>query len=413
MFFNTCIFSASEHLEYLLVTQIIIEGNEKTKDFILLREIHHPSNGPLDKTLIENDRNRLENLGIFSLVSWELIPTENGTFILKYKVQESIQNTPPTVFPIYNESKGWSLGALWLFNNFQGRNQLLSLSGSIGGEDTYGINFKDPWLLNDRISFSIMVKKNLYESRFMNHEVELNSKQVGLGKWFSNQIKTEILCAIESKNFNAEKESVQYKYFDSNVNLKYDNRNIFWNPSSGVLISSSYKYMVGYDTKNFQTLIWDQSLSYFFRLNKLQRKTVFALNGSFKNTFGYKSIFFQDYLGGSNSIRGWKIPDPKIYKSDPYRFGHDYFQASAEFRYEFIPKYITTTGIETGLSMVLFTDAGFIAKSGYSKHILFGFGFGIRIPFPILEVLRLDYGLGVLNNKVKSTSIHFGIGHKF
>ena len=71
------------------------------------------------------------------------------------------------------------------------------------------------------------------------------------------------------------------------------------------------------------------------------------------------------------------------------------------------------SGIESGLSIVLFTDAGFIAKSGYSKHILFGSGFGIRIPFPILGVLRLDYGLGVLNYKIKSGTFHFGIGHKF
>ena len=246
----------------------------------------------------------------------------------------------------------------------------------------------------------------------MNYEVELNSKKVGLGKWFSNQIKTEFLCAIESKNFNAEKESMQYKYFDSNLNIKYDDRDIYWNPNKGFLLSSSFQYMVGYDSKNFKTLIWDQSLSYFFSLDKLQ-KTVFALNGSFKRTFGYKSIFFQDYIGGSNSIRGWRIPDPKIYKSEPYRFGHGFFQTSMELRYEFIPKYITLTGIETGLSIVLFTDAGFIAKSGYSKYILFGSGFGIRIPFPILEVLRLDYGFGVLKNKLESTSLHFGIGHKF
>ena len=156
-------------------------------------------------------------------------------------------------FPIYNESKGWSLGALWLFNNFQGRNQLLALSGSIGGEDTYGINFQAPWLLNDRISFSINIKKNLYKSNFLNYEVELNSKKVGLGKWFSNQIKTEFLCAIESKNFNAEKESMQYKYFDSNLNLKYDDRDIYWNPNKGFLLSSSFQYMVGYDSKNFKT----------------------------------------------------------------------------------------------------------------------------------------------------------------
>ena len=412
MFLISFIFSESDYYDNRIVSQIEIEGNKKTKDFILLREIHHPLNGPVDKALIERDRNRLENLGIFSLVSWELVPTKSGTFILRYKVHESLQSTPPTVFPIYNESKGWSLGALWLFNNFQGRNQLLALSGSIGGEDTYGVNFQDPWLLNDRISFSINIKKNLYENRFLNCEVEFNSKKIGLGKWISNEIKTGISCAFESKNFIAKKENVLYKYFDSYLNLKYDNRNIIWNPNKGILFSSSFGYLVGYDSKNFQTLIWDQSLSYFVKLNKLQN-SVFALNGVLKKTLGYRSIFFQEYLGGSNSIRGWRIPDPKIYESEPFRFGHDYFHTSMEYRYELIPKFITPAGIESGLSIVLFTDAGFIAESGYSKHILYGFGFGIRIPFPILGVLRLDYGLGLFNYKVKSNALHFGIGHKF
>ena len=413
MFFIPYIFLKSENLENIIISKIVIEGNKKTKDFILLREIHHPLNGSIDKELIEKDRDRLENLGIFSFVGWELIPTKSGTFILKYKVQESIQSTPPTVFPIYNESKGWSLGALWLFNNFQGRNQLLSLSGSIGGEETYGINFKDPWLINDRISFSIDIKKNLYENRFLECEVELNRREIGLGKWFSNKIKAEIFCAFESKNFKSEEESFLYKYFDSYLNLKYDNRDIFRNPSKGTFFSSSFEHLAGYDSKNFQTLIWDQSLSYYIKLERLQKKAVFALNGAFKKTFGYKSTFFQDYLGGSNSIRGWKIPDSKIYELEPFRFGHDYLQTSMEFRYELVPKFITLTGIESGLSTVLFTDAGFIAKSGYFKNILFGSGFGIRIPFPILGVLRLDYGFGLLNYRVRSNSLHFGIGHKF
>ena len=211
LLFTSCILSKTEHPENSIVSQIVIEGNKKTKDFVLFREIHHPLNSRIDKALIEKDRNRLENLGIFSFVSWELIPKKSDTFILKYKVKESLQSTPPTIFPIYNESKGWSLGALWLFNNFQGRNQLLALSGSVGGEDTYGINFKDPWLINDRISFSINIKKNLYENRFLNYGVEYNSKEIGIGKRFNNSIRTEISCAFISKNFKAEEEVVVKK----------------------------------------------------------------------------------------------------------------------------------------------------------------------------------------------------------
>ena len=192
MFFLLLPFLKSKNIEDVIISKIIIEGNDKTKDFIIFREIHHPLNEPIDTVKILNDKNRIENLGIFSGVSWELLKSGDGTIVLKYIVKESIQKTPPTIFPTYNESKGWSLNTLWIFNNFRGRNQLLAISGGIGGENTYGISFKDPWIMNDHVSFSVNILSNLYKNRFLNSDIELKSLKIGLGKWFGDKIKTEI-----------------------------------------------------------------------------------------------------------------------------------------------------------------------------------------------------------------------------
>ena len=135
-----------------------------------------------------------------------------------------------------------------------------------------------------------------------------------------------------------------------------------------------------------------------------------------KKKIGYKDRFFQDYIGSSNTIRGWELPDTITYKIEPYRFGHEYLQTSIEYRYEIIPKYVTSVGIESGLGIVCFTDAGFIIKNGYTNNlesILLGSGIGIRIPFPIIGVLRFDFGLGIIDSRIKSNSFHFGIGQKF
>ena len=409
-------FLNSQNLEHAVVSKIIIEGNKKTKDFILLREIYHQLNEPVDTVKILNDKNRIENLGIFSGVSWDLLPLDDGTLILKYTVKESIQKTPPTIFPTYNESKGWSLNALWLFNNFRGRNQLLALSGSVGGEDTYGISFKDPWILNDHISFSVNIMRNLYKNRFLNSDIELKSMKIGVGKWFRDKIKTEISLASEYKIFKLEQEIARYKYIHTYSNIRYDTRDIFWNPGRGLLISSSFEYFRGYDFKIFNTLIWNQSLSFYKKLNKIQKNAVIALNGVIKKKFGYKDRFFQNYIGSSNTIRGWQMPDSTTNRLEPFRIGHEYLQTSIEYRYEIIPKYVTSVGIESGLGIVGYTDAGFIIKNGYLNHlksILLGSGIGIRIPFPIVGVLRFDFGLGMVNNKIKSQSFHFGIGQKF
>ena len=411
-------FLKSQNLEDAVVSKIIIEGNKKTKDYILLREIHHKLHESVDTVKILNDKNRIENLGIFSEVNSELLPTDDGTLILKYIVKESIQKTPPTVFPTYNESKGWSLNALWVFNNFRGQNQLLALSGSVGGEDTYGISFKDPWILNDHISFSVNIMRNLYRNRFLNSDIELKSMKIGAGKWFRDKIKTEVSLALESKIFEPEQEIARYKYIHTYSNIRYDTRDIFWNPRKGLLISSSFEYLRGYDFKIFNTLTWNQSLSFYKKLNNIQKNAVIALNGVIKKKFGYKDKFFQDYIGSSNTIRGWQLPDSTTYRLEPFRIGHEYLQTSIEYRYEIIPKYVSSVGIESGLGIVCYSDAGFIIKNGClnlnnSESILLGSGIGIRIPFPIVGVLRFDFGYGIIDNKIKSKSFHFGIGQKF
>ncbi len=411
-------FLKSQNLEDAVVSKIIIEGNKKTKDYILLREIHHKLHESVDTVKILNDKNRIENLGIFSEVNSELLPMDDSTLILKYIVKESIQKTPPTVFPTYTESKGWSLNALWVFNNFRGQNQLLALSGSIGGEDTYGISFKDPWILNDHISFSVNIMRNLYKNRFLNSDIELKSMKIGAGKWFREKIKTEISLALESKIFTLEQEIARYKYIHTYSNIRYDTRDIFWNPGRGLLISGSFEYLRGYDFKIFNTLIWNQSLSFYKNLNNIQKNAVIALNGVIKKKFGYKDKFFQDYIGSSNTIRGWQLPDSTTHRLEPFRIGHEYLQTSIEYRYEIIPKYVSSVGIESGLSIVCYSDAGFIIKNGYLnlnhlESILIGSGIGIRIPFPIVGVLRFDFGLGIIDNKIKSKSFHFGIGQKF
>ena len=58
----------------LIITEITSIGHEKTKDYIIKREIQHPIGVPLDSAIAEMDRDRLDNLGIFSYVTWDLVP---------------------------------------------------------------------------------------------------------------------------------------------------------------------------------------------------------------------------------------------------------------------------------------------------------------------------------------------------
>ena len=134
----------SNNFNSINISSIEIEGNSKTQDYIVKREIRHLINTKLDSNIINEDIMRLENLGIFSGVSWSIESLNDGNFSLIYEITESIQKTPPVAFPYYDEDTGWSAQGLWLVNNFRGRNQTISVIGTLGNKNTYGINFSDP-----------------------------------------------------------------------------------------------------------------------------------------------------------------------------------------------------------------------------------------------------------------------------
>ena len=112
----------------LIVSEIQIIGNEITKQYVIQREIQHQKNVFLDSTLAGEDRNRIENLGIFSMVSWQGLPLENGTVILQFVVLESWRYLPGLI-PFYEEGKGWIVSGGLIINNFRGRNQTLPVTG--------------------------------------------------------------------------------------------------------------------------------------------------------------------------------------------------------------------------------------------------------------------------------------------
>ena len=408
----------SENDHRPIISAIEIRGNIKTQDYILRREVLHPLDGPIDSVLIIEDRNRLDNLGLFSESSWQTVPLEDGTRKLVYLVTESIHRTPPLALPTYNEDAGWSLAGLWLINNFRGKNQSLALGGSIGGEDTYGFNFTDPWMFGDHVSLTLNLGRTLYEHRFLNRTLDVNSLYVGFGKWYGSSIKTSLGFELETKSFFKESNNDSFFYLGLTGILKYDTRDIFWNPGRGVLFSQSIYHREGFKPEDWRITTWTQSFSWYKRINEIGKKRVIAFNASFTNKMGAKDDLWLDYFGNSSTIRGWPLPGSDLYFSnkESFRFGHQSALFSFEIRQEVIPKYATSFGTEFGLALVMFSDVGMIADnwSAINKEIpMSGFGMGIRIPLPLVGVLRVDYGWGYRNGTWNAGALHWGIGQKF
>ena len=388
-------------------------------DYIIAREIQHPVDTPLDSALVQEDRNRLDNLGIFSEVTWRVVPLEDKTGILSFIITESIQKIPPGALPAYDEKTGWSLTGGWIIQNFRGRNQIVQLGGSIGGKYTYGINFADPWMFGNHVSLSLGIGRSLFEHNFLDRDLDVRSFQVNLGRWFGESVKSSLGFELEEKSFSNETITDSYFYFSPQISIKYDTRDVYWNPGKGILVAHFFYYMNGIEPSDFSFMIWGQSYSLFLKLNKSEKKLVLALNGSINRKWGEKEEeVWLNYFGDSYTVRGWALPNQKLYNSrdESFRFGHESAYATIELRKDIIPKYATKYGTEFGLSLVAFSDIGMIAEDWIdlqNMKPMVGCGFGIRVPIPMVDAIRIDLGWGYRDGEWNAPAIHWGIQQKF
>jgi len=404
--------------QYPIVTNIEFVGHNKTKPYIIEREILHPINVPLDSSLAEADRQRLENLGIFSIATLQVFNQNQNEVILRYTVIESWRFFP-MITPVYDEKWGWSVGAMLMINNFRGRNESFAIQGQYGGQNTLGIEFVNPWIAGDHISFQLRIGNDIYSHNFLPYDINSKHLQLGFGKYFDNDIRTKIGLKIIDRTYSNElEESRNYSYVIPFLNLMHDTRDLYANPSKGILISNNIFYRLDTNGDKNNQLVWNQSTSYFKELIGSSRNTVAGVNIANLFSFSKNLDVWYDYLGGAYTIRGWNVPNQKLYTGgdQSYRFGLNRITASAEIRQTIIPKFATKYDNEFGLSIVAFTDIGVIDNS-ISELLretpLLGIGIGIRIPWPVIKSLRLDYGWSFYNGKYMEQSLHLAFGEKF
>jgi len=400
-----------------IVKKIEYIGQNRTKSYIIEREIQHPTNIPLDSSLAEADQNRLENLGIFSIVTFQAFKQNKDEVVLRYTVIESWRYFP-MLTPIYDEKWGWSVGAALMINNFRGRNESLAFQGQYGGQNTLGFEFVNPWITGDHVSLQLGGGNNVYSHTFLPYDINSNHFQVRLGKYINNRIRTKIGLKLIDKTYSKDIVNIKYNYIIPSINIRYDSRNLYSYPTKGIVSSSSIYYRLDIKGNKNNQFVWNQSSSYFKELIGGDMNMVAGINLSSLLSFSKKLEVWYDYLGGAYTIRGWNVPNADLYTKNNqfYRFGMNWITASAEIRQTIIPKFATKYDNEFGLSLVAFADIGVIQNniSDLFQHSpLKGIGVGIRIPWPIIKSIRLDYGWSYYNGNYVEQSLHFSFGEKF
>jgi len=401
-----------------LVTDIQIEGNRITKEYIIRREIHHPVGVPFDSLIAKEDRNRIDNLEIFSDVQYFLVTNEEGSSTLIYSVVEAWRIFPVPIL-YYEEETGWSYGAAVMIKNFRGRNEIFQAAVTGGGRILGSFQFQDPWIIGDHISLQAHAFLSTYDHPYLGFEYEELDVELTLGRYFGYRWKLWITGSIEERRvdyFYHGREDTEQLYFQSKLKVLYDTRDLYLDPSEGILIYNDIQPDIGLDKTSPHNLFWDCQVSLYRTVIPGRKKWVAGGSFFFHRYFGKSIPYRIKMVGGAKSVRGWAVLDSIQYEKKPFRSGLNSYYASFELRQTVIPRHIIAPRTEFGIILAEFIDFG-IADYDFLEMFrmqpIAGAGIGMRIFIPGAQLFRIDYGFGFHAGKWESGIWHFMLGHKF
>jgi len=399
--------------------KIVIEGNDKTKEKVITREINIEPGDLFNFEKVKKSLQKIYNLGFFEDVSMKLEPgAEEDSIVLIVKVIE--KNTGK--FGIgagYNSEEGLMGFTSYEENNLFGGGQKVEAKVEIGGRTTYKVAFLEPWLADTPTSFGFEVYDTVNNKKDKEEEVilaEYDEERLGGRLIFGRKITDEVKLGLELKS-----ERVTYDLIsgtlpeDTNEGLtnslvptfSYDTRDNVFEPTSGWYHSFSLEKAGGFLGGDYDFTKYNLTLRAYISTKFIEdvvdigsvkkitdnlSKGVLALRamGGMADTNLPSFAVYQ--VGGMNTVRG-------------YNFGEFSGDKSLVFNVEY------RFPLAENFQAVLFADWGQaweIEQSINLEDLKFGRGVGIRFDTP-LGPIRLDYGI----NEEGEGKTYFSIGHTF
>ncbi|MBU4350643.1 BamA/TamA family outer membrane protein, partial [bacterium] len=399
--------------------KIVIEGNDKTKEKVITREINIEPGDLFNFETVKKSLQKIYNLGYFEDVSMKLEPgAEEDSIVLVVKVIE--KNTGK--FGIgagYNSEEGLMGFTSYEENNLFGGGQKVQAKIELGGRTTYQVSFLEPWLANTPTSFGFEVYDTTRkEEEKEEGEVVSEYEEARLGGKliFGRRISDDINLGLELKS-----ERVTYDLISGtlpeNTNegltnsltptFTYDTRDNVFNPASGLYGNISLEKAGGFLKGDYDFTKYNLTLSTYISTKIVEEvvdigsikkitdklsKGVVALRAMGGIADTSLPSFAEYKVGGMNTLRGYDFGE----------FSGDKFLVfNAEYR---LP-------LAENFQAVLFADWG--QAWDYEESINFGdlkFGRGVGVRFNTpLGPIRLDYGFG--EEGIGKT--YFSIGHTF
>src|SRR5882724_1812921 len=409
------------------VNRINIEGNTRTKDKVIRREVLVAPGDVFNTVRVDVTKKRLENLGYFAKV--ETYPEETdipGRKDLTILVQEKRTGSLSFGggFSTVDKLVGFAeltQGNFDLFNwpSFTGGGQKFRLRLQYGTErKDFILTITEPYFLDRRLSLSGQAFYNeanylssQYDQRNYGFLFELrkpiNSYMYATLGYTLQDVDIFNVDPSASAFIQSQKgSSVESKLFTSVVLDTRDNPLL---SRRGQRVTFSPLLAGGFLGGDTQIYGFDLEGSQYFRLPK---DTILLINGEIGTVSQWGAgnevpIYERLFLGGSNNLRGFPFREvgPQDENGEPVG-GQTMARATFEWTFPIIEK----------ARGALFYDMGFVNSEAWSfgfNHMASDIGIGLRLDLPI-GPLRLDYGYPVMRDGYNGGGhFNFNVGYQF
>jgi hypothetical protein len=435
----------------ITVSSIVLSGNVKTQNDIIIRELSIKINtsytfNNLEKR-IEESKENLVNLNLFNFVNINKTEENDSTAII-IEVIEKWYIWPYPIFEIsernfntwwkeftannYSDFSRLNYGVEFNWENFRGRNELLKLKIRKGFKEHYLLAYEVPYFNKNK---TVGINTNLQffrrkKTHFSTDNNKLNYFESDTFNSIDYDLNTEI---IYRKNLH-QKHKLKFTYLKSTItdSIAILNPNYLGNSLSNTIIYS-LRYIFEYENRDYNAyplhgyalnftakkyLSTTTNIKHFEFTSKVEKyiepyKRLY-IGSSFKakySTEGEQPYFIQKALGYIDYVRGYEY-----YVID----GQSYWLSKTAVKYALIGK--TTFDIpyvkmkqfkKSHYSIYLgaFSDLGYVVdnqnpeQNSINNSILWGKGIALDYVTYYDRLLRIEYSINALGEK--GVFLHF------
>ena len=406
------------------IRDIIITGNNDTKEYVIRRELAIQPDDKANKDLIDKSKKRLINMNYFEKVDITPVNTElEGYKDLQLKLEEKstgqiglgggFSSADSFVGSVNFSQSNFDLYEGWPFIGGGQRFQSRAQFGSERQDLTVG--WVDPWFMGKPLSLSTSFYMS--ERYYDEYDQEKLGYEVGITKRLSKyplwtirhahrlyQIELDMDDDVSKELEDEETTDISSAYI---LTLRKDTRNSTRRPNEGGIMqftSELQSIVIGSDNESGKFKVrWTT-------YNEAFEESVLKLHAEVNTLIGDDPIYDRYFGGGIGRVRGYDERElgPVDSNEDPLG-GASFLLMSAELD---VPFNKTFNG-------VWFVDAGNVWEDSYDfadfSDLSLTTGPGLRINLPI-GVVELYYGKPVVDNSETeddSGSFHFNMGYNF